>query len=151
VASVISFLMIIRPVNSTDLAAITRLNGHLGYPAAEAKIAARLNPLLLSPDHGIFLAEEQPAGEVMGWVHVYCYRVLESDARAEIGGLVCDPQYRRRGVGTALMQKAEDWARDQKLPIVSLRSNITRTEAHLFYQSLGYSLTKTQHTLRKTL
>jgi hypothetical protein len=38
-----------------------------------------------------------------------------------------------------------------RLEVGSLRSNILRTDAHKFYEQLGYERVKTQHTYRKSL
>ncbi len=58
---------------------------------------------------------------------------------------------RRQKVGQTLMERAEVWARDQGYQEVRLRSGLYRSEAHQFYRSVGYTLTKTSHTFRKIL
>lgn len=139
-----------RPVEPRDVPALTRLAGELGYPSTEAQIGARLARVLADPEHAVFVAEE-PTGRVVGWVHVFINKLLESDPRAEIGGLVADPAVRRQGIGRGLMQQAEVWAKGLGLAVVSLRTNIKRTDAHKFYESLGYATAKTQITYRKQL
>ena len=88
---------------------------------------------------------------MVAWLHVHAHHVVERDPRAEVGGLVVDEKYRDSGVGRLLMQQAEQWARKQGYSEVVLRSNVIRTRAHTFYESLGYTVTKTQKHFRKTL
>ena len=140
----------VRSVESRDVSALTRLAGELGYPSSADQIGARLKRVLADHEHAIFVAEDS-TGTVVGWVHVFINKLLESDPRAEIGGLVTDPAVRRQGIGRVLMQQAEKWARAHGMAVVGLRSNIKRTEAHQFYGNLGYTSAKTQFNFRKQL
>jgi GNAT superfamily N-acetyltransferase len=139
----------IRLANAADAGRLAELSGQLGYPSSCGEILERLAALEREGQHAVFVAER--GGVVIGWVHVFALRTVESDPRAEIGGLVVEVAARGSGVGRALMQRAEDWARARKLAVVSLRSNIIRKEAHTFYEALGYTLAKTQHAFRKKL
>ena len=137
-------------MTTADAPAVAALSAQLGYPILPATIAERLELISQSSDHGVYAAEA--AGSVTGWVHIYGVRLLESPAYfAEIGGLVVDAAQRRQGIGSALMQRAEDWAGEHGFPEVRLRSGLHRTEAHEFYQSIGYTLTKTSHMFRKAI
>ena len=141
---------LVRPIEPRDTPALCRLAEELGYPSTEEQIGARLQRVLADRAHAVFVAEDT-TGLVVGWVHVFINKLLESDARAEIGGLVADPAMRRQGIGRALMQQAEQWGRERGLQVVSLRSNVKRTDAHRFYEQLGYATAKTQLNLRKQL
>jgi GNAT superfamily N-acetyltransferase len=77
------------------------------------------------------------------------YRLIESDACAEIGGLVVDEGSRGEGAGRLLVQQVEQWARHRGCTSVYLRSNILRERARIFYERLGYTRIKTQHAFRK--
>jgi GNAT superfamily N-acetyltransferase len=140
----------VRAARESDAARVAELAGQLGYPSTPEQARIRLAALLADADHAVFVAE-LPETPVAGWVHVFLYHVLEADLRAEIGGLVVDAACRRRGVGFALMRRAEAWAAEKGCATVSLRSNVIREEAHAFYRSLGYSVIKTQHAFRKTM
>lgn len=133
-----------------DLEAAARLATQLGYPSTAEQIGRRFRALSESEDARVFVAEG-PDGNAVGWVHVFGRRLLESDADAEVGGLVVDEQFRGRGIGKALMASAEAWARERGYSLVSVRSNVIRTEAHEFYKRLGYEITKSQYKLRKRL
>jgi GNAT superfamily N-acetyltransferase len=142
--------VLVRKIRPGDEERIAVLSGQLGYPSTPEEIRIRLDPILRDPRHAVYVAEA--AGEaVSGWVHVFLYETVESDARAEVSGLVVDETRRRRGVGRILMQQAERWARERGCRMVSLRSNVIREEAHRFYEGLGYQRPKTQHAFRKRI
>lgn len=141
--------MRIRPARAADAGALAELAGQLGYPSTPGQVRERLAAIERGGQHAVFVAERGQS--VVGWVHVFALLTVESDARAEIGGLVVDVAARGYGVGRALMQQAEEWARARGLPAVSLRSNIIRKQAHAFYEALGYTLLKTQHAFGKKI
>lgn len=140
---------VLRPACEGDAGRIAALSGQLGYPTTEEAVLERLRAIVQRPDHAVFVAEM--AGLVVGWVHVHAVATLESPAHAEIGGLVVDEAHRGRGIGRALMERAEEWARDVGLRAVRLRSNVIRAEAHAFYEHIGYALMKTQKVFAKAL
>jgi len=90
-------------------------------------------------------------GTVLGWAHAARQILLESGPRCELLGLVAAAEARGAGVGRALVEAVETWAREAALPLVSLRCNVIRAEAHGFYEHLGYQRRKTQHAFRKPL
>lgn len=142
--------MLTRLMVAADAPAVASLSEQLGYPIPPAVIAERLDLLSRSPDHGCYVAARE--GAVLGWVHVYGVHMLMSASFfAEIGGLVVDAGVRRQGVGRSLMSQAEAWAQTRGYSEVRLRSGLHRTDAHEFYQSIGYTLTKTSHLFRRVL
>jgi GNAT superfamily N-acetyltransferase len=54
-------------------------------------------------------------------------------------------------VGRVLVAAAEAWAASRGLALMTVRSNVTRSESHPFYERLGYLKIKTQHAYRKRL
>ncbi|HYR68276.1 MAG TPA: GNAT family N-acetyltransferase [Candidatus Dormibacteraeota bacterium] len=133
-----------------DAAAVAHLATQLGYPSTAAQIERRFHALEESPDARALIAEGRD-GTILGWIHVYGTRHLESDPGTEIGGLVVDETARGRGVGSALMASAEAWARERGYEVVRVRTNVIRTEAHEFYKSRGYEVVKSQYRLGKKL
>lgn len=132
-----------------DADAAARLCGELGYPVDTAAMRVRLDLLLDLPDHGIFVA--CLGGEVLGWIHVSAVLHLQSEPRAEIGGLVVTERARGKRVGAELVACAEDWARENGFDAVLVRSQIKREDAHRFYLREGYRQTKTSAVFTKTL
>lgn len=142
-------MMEIRRARPEDAATIARLTTELGYPASPGEMKSRLDILLTRETHYIAVAEL--SSQIIGWVAVEHRLILESGDRAEIVGLVVTSSARRSGVGSALVREAEDWARQRGHAGISVRSNVARTEAHPFYERLGYVRAKTQHAYRKEL
>ena len=140
----------VRPMRAGDAAAVAELSGELGYPATAASLLNRFALIAERVDARVFVAQTSD-GPIIGWVHVYGAYLLESDAHAEIGGLVVAEKARGQRVGAALMSAAEAWAEEHGYGSVRVRSRIARLEAHGFYEHLGYSRIKTQHSFRKAI
>ncbi len=139
----------VRTARQGDAAAIALLAGQLGYPSSPAQIQRRLARILRDSQHAAYVAVDAQ-GQVGGWIHAFVYRLVESDVQAEIGGLVVSRDFRGRGLGNLLMDRAERWARSKGLKSVYLRSNVIRENAHAFYRKRGYQVIKTQHAFLKT-
>jgi GNAT superfamily N-acetyltransferase len=139
---------IIRGARIEDALQLARLTEQLGYSADPSFIARQLNTFLSEPDHGIFVTEQD--GKLIGWVHVYRSQLFYLSF-AEIGGLVVDESFRGQGIGRALMEKCEEWARSKGIPEIRLRSGSHRTEAHKFYERIGYEQIKQQKVFSKRL
>lgn len=140
----------IRTALPEDAARLAALSDQLGYAVHVADLAQRLDLILRQPDSVLYVAES-PDGEVIGWVHAFIRPLLTNPLHIEIGGLVVDERCRSQGVGAALMQHAEDWAREHGCDAVYLRSRVQREAAHRFYQRIGYTNLKTSYTFYKPL
>lgn len=140
---------VFRPATHGDVPALTALAGELGYPSTAPEVAARLERLLERPEHRVLVAEED--GTVLGWLHVQESHSLASDPCALVVGMVVTARARRTGLGSALLARAEDWARKRELGAIRLRSRVEREDAHEFYRKLGYRETKRQVQFRKEL
>lgn len=140
----------IRHAEPTDAAAIAALCTQLGYPSEADVIARRLDRLLKLPTQAVFVACDEDDG-VHGFVATEQRLILESGDRVEVVALAVDAAARRNGAGRALMAAAELWALKRGVPEVFLRSNVLREESHPFYESLGYTRTKTQHVYTRSL
>jgi len=140
----------VRQMRAEDASAVAALTTQLGYPSTDDGIRRRYDLIKDRWDARVFVA--QHAGNiVVGWIHVQATYLLECDARAEIWGLVVAETARGTGVGRRLVEAAEEWALMRGLGVMALRSNYLRTEAHGFYEHLGYKVTKTQNAYRKNL
>jgi N-acetylglutamate synthase-like GNAT family acetyltransferase len=139
--------MNIRPALIGDTPRLAELSGVLGYPVAVENLAARV-ARLLARDEDVLLVVER-AGRVVGWIHAAERELVESGRRCEILGLVVDAEQRRGGAGRRLVAAIETWAQQRGLEEVSVRSAITRSESHPFYERLGFVRVKTQQVYRK--
>ncbi|HXW54392.1 MAG TPA: GNAT family N-acetyltransferase [Candidatus Cybelea sp.] len=140
----------IRSPERRDYSRMADLAGQLGYESTGEGIATRLAEIENMREYAIFVAE-LPDGEIAGWVSVFVYRTVTADARAEISGLIVDARARSLGIGRRLLERAEEWARQKGCSAVGLRSNVTREQAHNFYERCGYRVNKTQKSFRKSL
>jgi len=140
----------IRRARSEDIPRLAELACQLGYPSSSGEVALRFEAVQKSREHAVFVAETSRR-EIAGWICAFIYRTLESDTRAEISGLVVDENHRSRRVGERLLEKAEEWARENGCRSTGLRSNVIRTRAHAFYERNGYEHYKTQKSFRKPI
>jgi GNAT superfamily N-acetyltransferase len=135
-------------MRADDAVPVAALAGELGYPSTECDVRRRFAGIEGRADAAAFVAESRE-GQVLGWVHVFVARFVESDPYVEVGGLVVGERSRGRGVGRALMSAAEEWTVASGCTTIRLRSNVLRDDAHRFYEHLGYERFKTQHAFRK--
>lgn len=140
----------IRHARSTDVAQLAELTTQLGYPSTAAQLRQRLRQISLASQNAVLVAETKEAG-IVGWLHVSKQALLESDVRAEVNGLVVKEGHRSLGAGARLLAAAESWARKHGCKSMSVRSNVIRERAHLFYERNGYEHNKTQKSFRKPL
>ncbi|HVS74989.1 MAG TPA: GNAT family N-acetyltransferase [Candidatus Acidoferrales bacterium] len=140
----------IRRAEERDAAALAVLATQLGYPTTPEEALQRLRMLSAPELHAVFVAETA-GGAVAGWVHVSANHLIESEARAEVNGLIVDERHRSAGAGKLLLDEAERWAREHGCSAVNLRSNVIRERAHQFYLRNGYEHYKTQKAFRKKL
>jgi len=140
----------IRSARSVDCVELARLAGQLGYGSTASQIAERMAAMEPSADYGVFVAE-LPTRGIVGWIGVSVLRTLETTAWAEVTGLIVDEAYRSQGIGCALMDRAEQWARLSGHKAIAVHSNVVRERAHRFYEGRGFACLKTQRFLYKDL
>lgn len=128
---------------------IAALCATLGYEATAQEVTARLHQILSSPDHKFLVAQVE--GRIVGFCHGYKRVLVEVPEAIEIGGLVVNETMQHQGVGSDLVAAMEDWAREVGIKLMVLSSNTKRTEAHKFYEHLGYVILKQQHAFQKKL
>lgn len=139
----------VRRAVAGDATHIAALSGVLGYPVEPRVMAERLGHLMPRDDNAVFVAVE--GDHVVGWIHGAEHALLEVGRLCEILGLVVDASLRRHGAGHALVAAIEAWAGSRGVPLVSVRSNVLRAESHPFYERMGFTRVKTQHSYRKKL
>ena len=68
--------------------------------------------------------------------------------RGQIESVRIHPEYRNRGLGSAMMEWAVEHCRERGCGLVQLTSDRQRSDAHRFYEKLGFSPTHTGFKLR---
>ena len=139
----------VRIAEPGDADAIAHLMVQLGYESATRVVADRLSRILGRADHRFLIAEA--GGRPAGWLHAVVFDFVETGPFVVIAGLVVDRSLRKQGVGRLLMSRAEAWTVEKGCSIVRLWSSDARTEAHRFYEHLGYSHIKTQYSFVKSV
>lgn len=140
----------LRQATRKDAPAIADLSVQLGYPDPTRQTPQRLEFLILSPDHVVFVACLVD-GTVVGWCHAFLAYRVESDPFTELGGIVVDEKHRGQGIGWSLLGAVEDWVRDRGISKLRVRSRSERVKTHGFFGRLGFQLVKGQHVFDKIL
>jgi len=137
----------IRRLTVEDAEAAAELSGQLGYSCSAKDLRDRIDELSRAADRVAFAAVV--AGQIVGWIDAAMERHLQSPASAVIGGLVVREDTRGLGVGKLLCLEVEEWARSKSVPLVRVRSQIKREDAHRFYLRDGYRKVKTSFVFEK--
>ena len=133
----------IRQAIIEDAQIITLLSSQLGYTISEADTILNIKQLLSSRHDVVYVATFNEA--VVGWIHVFYSVRIETMPFCEIGGMVVDEIVRGKGIGKLLIEKATEWSKSRSAETLRVRTNVTRTDTHKFYESVGFTLTKQQN------
>jgi GNAT superfamily N-acetyltransferase len=143
------------PAMMSDIPDITRLIDELGYPTEEGAMAVRLGRLSRMADvvpSALLLARDSATGKVVGLLQLEIPAHIAATAMAtEILALVVSSDYRNHRIGQRLVDAVEEWARQHGTSEIVVRTNAIRSDAHRFYERLGFELTKTSRVYTKTL
>ena len=116
-----------------------RLIGELGYAIEAAEAVERL-AAMAAEGRAVLVAELD--GAVVGCLSTSVMSVLHRPAPVgRISMMVVDETWRSRGIGAALVRAAERALAAQGCSMVEVTSHVRRTEAHRFYERLGYEKT----------
>jgi len=139
--------MTLRDMRSADLPAVRALLEQLGYSLDEAEVGRRFAHVIATAGHRVVVAEIE--GEVVGLLHVFERPALEKPCEAVVQALVVDGRRRGSGIGQRLMREAETWAAGRGLASTSLYTGTARSDAHAFYERIGYRVKGTSHLMRR--
>jgi predicted N-acetyltransferase YhbS len=130
---------VIRAAAAEDAPAMERLIGQLGYEATAAEVAGRLGEM---EREGRLVLVAELEGEVVGCLSTSVMRVLHRPAPVgRISMMVVDEAVRSRGIGAELVRAAERALKASGCYMVEVTSHVRRTDAHRFYERLGYERT----------
>ena len=125
-----------------DAGVVNTLSHQLGYPLSIEQTIENIKAVTENKDHIAFVAELE--GRVVGWIGASQAIMIEVMPHCEMNGLVIDKDYHGKGIGKLLIEEVKNWARKKGNSKLSLHCNIKRTEAHLFYEHLGFVEIKQQ-------
>ena len=127
----------IRDVELNDASQLAALMCELGYETRPAEMEARLKLVLSNPAYKTFVAMMD--GRVCGMIGtITCPSYEHNDPGGRVVALVTLSTARRRGIGRALVAAAEKDFAQRGIRRVALNTQLTREDAHKFYESLGY-------------
>lgn len=139
---------IIRQAKISDAKDIYYINKtSLGYDYDFEKQKLKIEAVLNDETQVIFVAEID--SKVVGYIHLVNYDVIYADNFKNCLGLAVDNDYKRNGIGAALLKQAEIWAKENGAAGIRLCSGAEREKAHKFYESQGYAVTKLQKNIKK--
>ena len=124
-----------------------------GPPGSHADEIARFFAGTLDMPLAVLLAVHE-SGAVVGFVELSIRRYAEdcqTDRVAYLEGWYVEPEYRRRGAGTALVAASEDWARSQGCSEFVSDALIDNDDSAAAHRSLGFEETVQIRCFKKVL
>ncbi len=153
----------IRQATASDIPAMKELfQKDLGYAECRLEIVEKQFAGLDNSREAVFVAEAEAVeyadtvdgahddfpdnrpSHIAGVIHVEKYNVLYFPTMANILGIAVAADFRRQGIGSALLKHAEEWARENGASSMRLNSGESRKQAHEFYRAQGYTDNKMQ-------
>ena len=135
----------LRNLRETDVKAICNINQEaLGYSFSPEDTASQLAKLSQDSHHFLLGYEDPASHALLGYVHAEVYESLYSNSGFNILALAVLPQSQGKGIGKALLQGLEVEAKRRGYAFIRLNSADYRTEAHAFYEQVGYTCDKLQ-------
>jgi GNAT superfamily N-acetyltransferase len=124
----------------SDAAEVARLLTQLGHATTTDGVQARWPEWAQEGNSALVIESE--SGSLLGICTLHSTRVLHrAKPVGRITALVVEEAERGKGIGRVLVAAAERELTNAGCGILEITSNARRTEAHAFYESLGYAKT----------
>ena len=136
----------IRNALPEDVPSLVSLIDQLGYPMDPSILIENVNVYLRDPDRSLFVAEIE--GKVVGCIASDMAQTFHREGKhMRVVSLVVDRALRRKGIGKALLEEAEGWARQQGCWVIEVTSSFRRKKegTHDFYTKQGYLKNSSQY------
>ena len=147
-------MVVIRPVTSHDHDEWLRLR-HALWPGPRhtlAELEAELIEIQADPLQPVFVAAN-PTGGLCGMIEVSIHKEAEGCASNRIGyieGWYVEPEFRKQGIGSKLVQAAEAWARSQGCIEMASDTTLAYPLSPNAHEKLGYKeVQRTIHFAKK--
>ncbi|MFN7249870.1 MAG: GNAT family N-acetyltransferase [Anaerobacillus sp.] len=129
----------IREARKLDIVGLAELMGELGYPTDINEMEYRMSNILSNNTYQTFVYEEDE--KLLGMIGmILCYRFEKSESYIRVVAFVVNSELRGKGIGTKLLEAAENWAKNQGANMISLNSGnrTERNDAHQYYIRRGF-------------
>ena len=134
----------IRPVEPQDAASLHEIfTTSLGYSCTPEVIGERIDELRGDPRFVSLVCEDENSS-VQGFIHAMRYDTLHSLGGWDVISLAVAPSEQGKGIGRQLLEACEQEILSRGGTYVRLNSRVERTEAHGFYEHVGYTCDKLQ-------
>jgi GNAT superfamily N-acetyltransferase len=131
-----------RDATRHDAVALARLCTQLGHPAAADDMPRRVAGLAADWNACAIVAESSQLADLVALATVHIRTTLNHAAPlAQLTLLVVDERVRGTGVGRAIVEEAERWARARGCKRLIVTTALRRTDAHAFYERIGFTHT----------
>ena len=127
----------IRTAVMADAADIALLLGQLGYPMDVMEASRRLEEISTSDADKILVVESGREVTAVASLHFMAY-FHRGELLCKITAFVVKDGYRGQGIGSALLARIEQKARERGCQRMELTSATGRQQAHTFYEGKGY-------------
>jgi len=135
----------IREIRVSDYHDIYLLNQDFNpnlYVFTEEKVKEKIEIITKKTKDIIFVYEQNY--EVKGYIHGSRYELLIFDSLVNVLGFVVKESCRNQDIGSMLIERLEQWGKDNGFSGMKLLSHPSRIDAHRFYERRGYMFTKDQ-------
>lgn len=123
------------------------------WPMSEATCRREVAEILASPKWGVFVARIE-SGAVVGFLEAGLREFAEGAESSPVGyleGLSIVPEFRRQGIGAALVRAGEQWAVSQGCSEMASDARIDNGISIEFHKSMAYQEVERQVCFLKRL
>ena len=131
--------MVIRNFTDSDITGIYKLlSNELGKDISLSELKTTVSNMCNSKDYQIFVADID--GETVGFIGVCFGLAFEISGKVmRVIALSVKENVQNQGIGTRLVEAAEECARKNGADIIGVNSGLTREKAHAFYVNRGFN------------
>ncbi|RXJ04509.1 GNAT family N-acetyltransferase [Anaerobacillus alkaliphilus] len=129
----------IREAREKDVEGLAELMGDLGYPTESSEMENRMYTIFSKNDYKTYVYEED--GNLHGMIGmILCHRFEKSESYIRIIAFVVKSEFRGNGIGSKLLNAAENWAKQKGANMMTLNSGnrSERKESHQYYLRKGF-------------
>lgn len=136
--------IIVEKVTKVSGEVLEALNSFLPHLISDPRTLteADLQNMIDATGNRLFVAKDKESGKIIGTITVIVYEI-PLYKKAVFEDLVIDESYRGKGIGTLLLKKGIEQARQEEVLYVSLTSKPQRETANKLYQNLGFKKMET--------